>query len=139
MVTHRKNNHELVMGVLANSTKPMTAYQILEHLKADGISGPSTVYRALEFLQERGFVHRLESINSFVACHHYEQEHLSLPLHSASFVLCNDCGEAEEIHDERMKNIFREWSDERGFSVTQQIVELLGLCQECKQEQKQRL
>ncbi len=35
-----------------------------------GADAPPTVYRALDFLMANGFVHKLESVNAFVACHH---------------------------------------------------------------------
>ena len=35
-----------------------------------GAAAPPTVYRALDFLLEHGFIHKLASINAFVGCHH---------------------------------------------------------------------
>ena len=129
MRTARKTNQEIVLNVLNNSDKPMTAYQILEKLRRFGIKGPPTVYRALEVLQEQGLVHRLESINAFVACDHYAGA-----AHTSSFILCKDCGTASEIHDNRLESILHEWSDKLGFAVIQQTVELLGKCSRCKEE-----
>jgi Fur family zinc uptake transcriptional regulator len=127
MRTAKKTNQEIVLNVLNNSDKPMSAYQILEKLKRFGIKGPPTVYRALEVLQEQGLVHRLESINAFVACDHHAGA-----AHPSSFILCKDCGAVSEIHDNRLESILHEWSDKLGFAVIQQTVELLGKCSRCK-------
>ena len=52
---------------------------------------PITVYRALEFLRENGFVHRIESRNAFVACVH---------THAAGdpvvLLICERCGTVGE-------------------------------------------
>jgi Fur family zinc uptake transcriptional regulator len=131
MSIHKKNNQEIVFSVLCKASKPMTAYQILEKLKRYGINAPPTVYRALEALQAQGQVHRIESVNAFVVCH--QHEHIS---HPASFILCSDCGEVKEIHDDRMEILLKEWAERFHFSVKQQTIELLGLCLQCKQQGK---
>ena len=38
-----------------------------------GGGAPPTVYRALDFLQEQGFVHKLERLSAFVGCVAHEQ------------------------------------------------------------------
>lgn len=111
----------------------MTAYQILGKIQKFGINGPPTVYRALEALQAQGQVHRIESLNAFIACHQHDHKH------QASFVLCTDCGEAEEIHDERMESLLRELADRLHFCVTQQTIELLGLCLQCQKVKELKL
>ena len=45
-------------------------------------SQPPVAYRALDFLVENGFVHKIERLNAFVAC--------ALPgtVHSPAFMIC---------------------------------------------------
>lgn len=129
MSAAKKNNQEKILEILSKTSKPMTAYQILGELKQYGINGPPTVYRSLEALQAQGHVHRIETLNAFIVCHHKNKES-----HPASFILCKDCGGVEEIHDHRMEALLNEWSKKLDFSVTQQTIELLGLCLECKNE-----
>ena len=61
--THRTadltRNQSLVMGTLASSNGPMSAYTILDELRGEGLRAPLQVYRALEKLVEFGLVHRL--------------------------------------------------------------------------------
>ena len=52
------------------------------------------MYRALQFLQSQGLVHRLESLNAYVGCVHPEHPHAS------QFLICRDCGQVEELAHE---------------------------------------
>ena len=45
-------NQELVLGTLAHSDAPLSAYDILDRLRDDGLRAPLQVYRALEKLTE---------------------------------------------------------------------------------------
>ena len=58
----------LVMNLLLEAKGPLSAYQILYDLNDHGFRGPTQVYRVLDKLLELGLVHRLESMNAFVAC-----------------------------------------------------------------------
>ena len=62
------NKQSLVMNLLSKSKGPLSAYQILYDLNDHGFRGPTQVYRVLDKLLELGLVHRLESMNAFVAC-----------------------------------------------------------------------
>lgn len=49
-------NQSLVMGALAHSDGPMSAYTILDKLRDNGFRAPLQVYRALDKLLEYGLV-----------------------------------------------------------------------------------
>src|SRR5699024_7737219 len=58
-----------VLELVWNSHKPVKAYDLLEAIRSNrNNAAPITVYRALDFLQEAGLVHRIESLNAFVGC-----------------------------------------------------------------------
>ena len=63
-------NQSLVLDALSGAHGPLSAYTILDQLRDHGLRAPLQVYRALEKLLEYGLVHRLESLNAFVACRH---------------------------------------------------------------------
>ena len=121
-----------VLAEILGAGQPLTAYQILDRLQRTRGKPvmPPTVYRAADFLVKNGFIHRLESLNAFVACSDLA-EHGS-PAHSGQFVICNDCGHTEELHDAGVGQALGEKASALGYSVQQQIVELRGLCQECR-------
>src|SRR5947209_18114405 len=60
-----------VLAALLDSHKALGAYDIIEQLSPSGLRlAPITTYRALDFLQENGLVHRIASRNAFIACVH---------------------------------------------------------------------
>ena len=63
-------NEKLVWNVLAASDDPLKAYEILDKLKDKGVRAPMTVYRALDGLEEKGHIHKLDGLNAFVLCNH---------------------------------------------------------------------
>ena len=116
-----------VLELVTAASQPLTAYQLIDRLRERRGKAvtPPIVYRALSFLTEHGFVHRLESLNAFVACHHLEEAH------SSQFVICTNCGRTEEFSDLAATDTLNDQAKSLGFTVAQQIVELRGLCGEC--------
>lgn len=116
-----------VFEILVASTKPMTAYDILDALgqKIDKPK-PPTVYRALEFLQKSGFVHRIESLNAYVPCvedHHHK---------GSQFMICENCGTVEEIHICHIPQELKDKASAKGFTLSHWNVEFFGLCSQCR-------
>ena len=120
-------NQELVLGTLAHSKGPLSAYDILDRLRGDGLRAPLQVYRALEKLTERGLAHRLESLNAFVCCadaHCHESG-------SIAFAICEQSGQVEEFAEPEVETKLSGWSKASGFVPSRMTIELRGLCREC--------
>ncbi|MGH8029586.1 MAG: transcriptional repressor [Arenimonas sp.] len=116
-----------VLGLVAAAGKPIKAYDLLDQMKAEnGSSAPPTVYRALEFLLEQGFIHRLASINAFVGCHHPQVAH------SVPFLICDQCQNAIELEDTRISALLEAQAHELGFETRAQTLEVHGLCATCR-------
>ena len=104
----------------------MSAYEILDLMRSSTRSpAPPTVYRALEFLQEQGLVHKLETLHAFVGCSHPEHPHAS------QFLICGDCGEVNEIENEAITKSLLSAEKAARFTTDRPVVELLGKCAEC--------
>lgn len=115
-----------VLELVAAAEKPVKAYDLLDRLKdGPGMAAPPTVYRALDFLLENGFIHKLESINSFVSCHHPGEAH------QVPFLICDRCSNAIEICDERVSALLNEQARDRGFKPAGQTLEVHGVCADC--------
>ena len=114
-----------ILELLNDSKKPLSAYEILAELQGTGISAPQTVYRALNSLVELDLVHRIESLNSFVACHNKEEDH------GKQFVICKACKSVLEIHDHRICNFIKEIGKNLRFKIEHEMLELTGLCSQC--------
>jgi len=120
-------NQSLVFGALSRAEGPLSAYTILDQLRDDGFRAPLQVYRALDKLVETGIVHRLESLNAFVACSHPGcDSHQTI-----AFAICETCGKVAEISDEPLETRLRELARKDGFTVKRAVVELRGLCAAC--------
>jgi Fur family zinc uptake transcriptional regulator len=118
-----------VFELVIKAGQPVGAYRLLEAMQDKGTRVmPPTVYRALNFLQGKGLVHRIESLNAFIACTQHEHEH------EGQFLICSDCGKTEELADESVSEMLREKASAHGFTLTQQTIELKGLCKECATE-----
>jgi Fur family transcriptional regulator, zinc uptake regulator len=118
-----------VLELVWSSHQPIGAYAILDQLKGDGRSAaPPTVYRALDFLLERGLVHRIESLNAFVGCPEPDADH------PVQFLICRKCGTAAEMDDRRVADAIGKSAAERGFALEGRIIELSGLCMHCQSD-----
>jgi len=117
-----------VLELVWQQHMPVGAYDLLDALRSDGRrADPPTVYRALEFLLENGFVHRIESLNAYVGCG--EPKHA----HSAQFLICGNCNRVAELEDPAISQIISEKADGLGFRISQQTIEVTGLCGECRE------
>lgn len=118
---------EKVYEILLNKQSSVGAYELLDDLKLTETSAkPATVYRTLDFLLEFGLIHRLESTNAFVACHHFDCSH------PVQFLICDVCGQVKEIQSEGLKSTLDKQADSVGFKVTKQTIEAHGTCSLCQ-------
>lgn len=120
-------NQAMVLRILVTSEKPLTAYNILESAAAKraGMTAPPTIYRALERLTTLGLAHRIESLNAYHACDHIGE------VHSAAFVICDNCGKAAEFKLTSCRDHLIADATRAGFQVHHAQVELHGLCERC--------
>jgi Fur family zinc uptake transcriptional regulator len=116
-----------VLELVAEARKPVKAYDLLESLR-DRHAGaaPPTVYRALDFLLENGFIHKLESINAFVFCQHPAEAH------QVPFLICDVCESATEVCDEgAIAHLIERQAHDFGFRAKAQTLEVHGVCKGC--------
>jgi Fur family zinc uptake transcriptional regulator len=121
-------NQSLVMETLSGASAPLSAYAILDQLRGEGVRAPLQVYRALDKLVELGLVHRLESLNAFVACRHAGCETHDI----TAFTICEQCGKVAEVTDSELAGQLEEIARRQGFRATKSTVELRGLCKQCQ-------
>jgi Fur family zinc uptake transcriptional regulator len=122
-------NQGLVLGVLSDAEGPLSAYTILDKLRDNGFRAPLQVYRALEKLLEFGLVHRLESINAFVACAHPHEDCHAHGL--TAFTICESCGQVTEFHDPVIEERLKSFARDRNFKGEKTTIEIRGQCAGC--------
>ncbi|MFT4196448.1 MAG: Fur family transcriptional regulator [Pseudoxanthomonas sp.] len=118
-----------VLELVAQAGRPVKAYDLLDQVRSSGGVGadaPPTVYRALDFLMANGFIHKLSSVNAFVACHHP-----SSAQHSVPFLICDRCHSAVELEDREVVAQLEQRARELGFQPQAQTLEVHGLCEQC--------
>lgn len=113
-----------VLEIIASSDKPLGAYDILDAMRAiiDNPK-PPTAYRAIEFLKEHGFVHRIESLNAYVACHAGHRHE------GSQYMICDSCGDVTEIHLCSMPAPLENKTSD--FKVAYWNAEIHGMCGLC--------
>ncbi len=121
-------NQSLVHAVLGKAEGPLSAYDILDAVRAEGIRAPLQVYRALDRLMAAGLVHRLESLNAFVACcrpHRHGDDAM------IAFAICEGCGQVSEFSDEEIARRLASWTAANAFTPSKTTIEIRGHCRAC--------
>ena len=124
------NKQALVMNLLGKTKGPLSAYAILDQLHDSGFRAPVQVYRALEKLMELGLVHRLESLNAFVACQQRTCDHQSKK--TIMFTICEICGSVQELVNNGLEHLVRSLEKDIDFLTNRSVIELKGICSTCK-------
>lgn len=121
-------NQKLVLDALSVAEGPLSAYTILDRLRGDGFRAPLQVYRALDKLVVFGLVHRLESLNAFVACSRPHEEDHGV----TAFAICESCGRVAEFRDSMIESRLEGWAEHQGFAPVKTTIELRGACGRCR-------
>ena len=124
------NKQALVMNLLGKTKGPLSAYAILDQLHDSGFRGPVQVYRALEKLMELGLVHRLESLNAFVAFQQRTCDHQSKK--TIIFTICEICGSVQELVNNGLEHLVRSLEKDIDFLTNRSVIELKGIYSTCK-------
>lgn len=113
------------LEILLESHVALGAYDLLARLREDGFGDqPPVAYRALDFLVEQGFAHRVERLNAFVACMAPEAGH------DPAFLICRKCHAVAETATP--DSALAEDARDLGFAVERRVVEVEGLCPACQ-------
>ncbi|MCX5516513.1 transcriptional repressor [Kaistia algarum] len=125
-----------VLAALAESHVPASAYDVIDRLAVSGPRpAPISVYRALEFLVEHGFAHRIESRNAYIACSRGEARHERAGIGTATvFLLCEQCGAAAEASSAALAEALGAVTTAAGFAPRAPVIEIRGLCARCRAE-----
>ncbi|KUE78730.1 zinc uptake transcriptional repressor Zur [Aeromonas schubertii] len=115
-----------VLCLLARHGNAISAYDLLDQLRlTEPNAKPPTIYRALDFLLEQGFAHKVESLNAYIYCCHFDHAH---PM---QLLICDRCGNVVELHDSTIDSAFLEQARQHGFTITNKTIEAHGQCARC--------
>jgi Fur family zinc uptake transcriptional regulator len=118
---------EQVFTELAATERPASAYDIADSLSARrGRRGAAnSVYRILDLFVRANLASRIESANAYLANSHPGCRH------DCIFMICDDCGGATHVDDDRLTGALRDRGCEAGYSQVRPVVELRGVCADC--------
>jgi Fur family zinc uptake transcriptional regulator len=116
-----------VFEALAECERPASAYDL-----AESVSGrrgkrvaPNSVYRILDLFVRTNLARRVESANAYIANSHPGCRH------DCIFLICDSCGTAVHIDDDRLTGSLITAARENGFADVRPVVELRGICAAC--------
>lgn len=116
-----------VLRLMVEHPHAISAYDLLDKLRlSEPQAKPPTVYRALDFLLEQGFIHRVESNNSYVVCPHFDH-----PSHTSMLLVCDQCASVTERQAEGVEKLISQQAKAAGFTLRHSIIEAHGLCEKC--------
>ena len=118
---------QLVFEELARHDRPASAYDIADNLsqRRGKRVAPNSVYRILDLFQRTNLANRIESANAYLVNTHPGCRH------DCIFLICDDCGKADHLDDERVTGALRDAGKDAGFTDVRPVIELRGLCNEC--------
>ena len=116
-----------VFEVLAEFGRPASAYDIAEGVstKLGRRVAANTVYRILDLFVARNVAMRVESANAYMANAHPDC------LHDCIFLVCDNCGAAKHIDDDRLTEGVRATARAAGFQPERPVIEVRGRCADC--------
>jgi Fur family zinc uptake transcriptional regulator len=116
-----------VFAALAERERPTSAYDIAESVSA--LRGKrvaaNSVYRILDLFVRTNLARRVESANAYVANSHPGCRH------DCIFLICDSCGQAVHLDDDRLTGALVVAAREAGFADVRPVVELRGHCADC--------
>ena len=121
---------QAVFEALSSFGKPASAYDIAEEVsKAQGRRvAANSVYRILDLFVGANLARRVESANAYVANQH------PACLHDCIFLICDTCGQAVHIDDDKLTSGVRAAAKSAGFSAPRPVIEVRGTCGDCEQD-----
>ena len=122
-----KRTQAEVLAVLQSHRTPMSAYEMLGYLREENPRmAPPTIYRALAALTHSGSVHRLESLNAFIACQRNRHRQASI------LSICDECGGVEENVSAELLKTLSGIAEKSGFAPARHVIEIHGQCASCE-------
>jgi len=116
-----------VFDALASFDRPASAYDIAEAVSKsqDRRVAANSVYRILDLFVGANLARRVESSNAYIANRHPGC------LHDCIFLICDSCGQAVHIDDDKLSDGIRDAAASVGFSASRPVIEVRGTCGEC--------
>ena len=114
---HLTKNRKEILEIISASKKPLNVKQI----KTKVIFDTSTIYRALDFLENIGYIHSVI----------FDNEKYYFKEKDGNFIICNSCREIEVIPVQSVTHEENILKQKFGFLPLSHIFLFKGLCKKC--------
>ena len=116
-----------VFDALAGFDRPASAYDIAETVSKtlDRRVAANSVYRILDLFVGANLARKVESANAYVANQHPDC------LHDCIFLICDTCGQAMHIDNDKLSDGIRGAAADAGFAARRPVIEVRGTCGDC--------
>jgi Fur family zinc uptake transcriptional regulator len=116
------------LEILLAEHRALGAYDLLAVLAKEGLGHqPPVAYRALSFLVEAGFAHKIEALNAYIACAHLGADHVP------AFLICSTCRSVAETDTAPTTGRLGAAARDAGFVIERTVIEAEGLCPSCQE------
>ena len=119
---------QMILDVLVGTRRPLGAYSIIAQLEMT--TGrrvlPTSVYRCLGVLLERGLITRIESRNAFLA------NFQAMATSADIYFICDQCGVTRAVEAPALVNLIEHEAAALGFRVGKRVIEMQGICDRCQ-------
>ena len=116
------------LEILLAEHRALGAYDLLAVMAKEGLgTAPPVAYRALDFLTQAGFAHKIEGLNAYIACAHLGTKH------APAFLICTRCRSVAEAEIQASTGRLAEAAQHAGFQIERTVIEALGLCPSCQE------
>lgn len=117
----------IVMGIMEKAKVPMTPIEILKHAKGEGhLLGIASIYRAIDLFLDLGMI---KLVHTDQDCHGYL---LATEGHH-HYIICTNCHQVVEFDGTGdLATIRSRVEKETGFEVKDHLMQLYGLCRDCR-------
>lgn len=120
-----------ILATILKSKKALSAYEVADQVKLDFERSIPTmsVYRILKVLTDANLIHKISSVNRYVACSHIACDHQH---QFARFLICSKCFKVKELmtQGDTVRGIHKD-IEGSGFEVINDQVELNCVCSIC--------
>jgi Fur family zinc uptake transcriptional regulator len=116
-----------VFDILSRSGQPVSAYDVTEQLSQaqERRVAANSVYRILDLFVGSNLAQRIESANAYIVNPHPGC------VHDCIFLVCDVCGKAVHIDDDRVADRVRDAARATGFVPRRPVIEVRGVCAAC--------
>lgn len=127
----RSSKRDHILDIFLRQKEHLTADELYDLVRREdpGI-GRATVYRTLQWMVSAGIAHKVdfgEGRSRFEpSLHHPRHFHL----------ICNACHRSSEFLSSDIEAILEEVAAARNFETTQTVIQVFGLCEECRTGRK---